>query len=99
MRMGLVIGHVTLSKGHPSLTGSRWLLARPCRFDEGGRLTADAEEVVVLDELGASLGSLIGFCEGPEASAPFLPEKKPLDAYCSCLLDRLELAPGEWPAK
>ena len=33
--------------------------------------------------------SRIGFSEGGEAAAPFHPEKKPVDAYCACILDQL----------
>ncbi len=95
MRIGQVIGHATLSKCHPSLIGSRWLLTVPCQLGNNGTLRKDAEEVVVFDELGANVGALIGFCEGPEASAPFLPAKKPLDAYCSCLIDQLAIINDE----
>lgn len=49
------------------------------------------EEVVVFDELGAGPGSLIGLSEGAEAANPFVPRKVPVDAYCACLIDRLDL--------
>lgn len=49
------------------------------------------EEVVVYDELGAGPGSLIGLSEGAEAANPFQPKKVPIDAYCACLLDRIDL--------
>jgi ethanolamine utilization protein EutN len=52
----------------------------------------DGEDVVIFDDLGAGTGSLIGFSEGGEAAVPFLPEKKPVDAYCACLLDSLTVA-------
>jgi ethanolamine utilization protein EutN len=45
----------------------------------------------MLDELGAGPGTRVGVSEGVEASVPFLPAKKPLDAYCACILDRVEL--------
>jgi ethanolamine utilization protein EutN len=49
----------------------------------------DGEDLVLYDQLGAGPGSRIGMSEGVEAAAPFLPEKKPLDAYCACILDQI----------
>jgi microcompartment protein CcmK/EutM len=92
MRIGEVIGSVTLSRAHPSLIGARWLIVVPCslkaiKLDARG----DGEDLVVYDNLGAGVGSRVGFSEGGEAAAPFHPEKKPVDAYCACLLDQLNL--------
>lgn len=88
MRIAEVIGTVTLSRVHPSLVGARWVLGVPFSLKalrEGGR--GDGEDVVIFDDLGAGNGSLIGFSEGGEAAVPFLPAKKPVDAYCACILD------------
>ena len=93
MRIGEVIGTVTLSRVHPSLTGSRWILAVPFSLQALQEQRPDGEDVVVIDRLGAGHGSLIGFSEGVEAAAPFHPEKKPVDAYCSCILDHVTVAP------
>ncbi len=49
------------------------------------------EEVVLFDQLGAGPGSLIGLSEGREAANPFGKQKTPVDAYCACLLDRINL--------
>jgi ethanolamine utilization protein EutN len=92
MRIAEVIGTVTLSRAHPSLTGFRWVIGVPFSLKA---LRADGppdgEDVVIFDDLGAGHGNRIGFSEGGEAAAPFFPEKKPVDAYCACLLDRLNL--------
>lgn len=80
MRMGEVIGHVSLSKMHASLAGARWIVVRPV----GGEA---AEEVVVFDEFGAGEGIRVGFSEGAEAAMPFLPERKPVDAYAACQIE------------
>jgi ethanolamine utilization protein EutN len=88
MRIAEVIGTVTLSRVHPSLTGARWVIGVPYglrALRAGG--SPDGEDVVIFDNLGAGAGSRIGFSEGGEAAAPFHPEKKPVDAYCACLLD------------
>ncbi len=54
--------------------------------DESG---PDGEDVVMYDNLGAGRGARIGFSEGAEAAAPFHPKKKPVDAYCACILDQV----------
>ncbi len=90
MRIAEVIGRVTLTRVHPSLRGARFVIALPM---PGEALTGDSprrgEEVVTYDNLGASLGSIIGLSEGGEAANPFRPNKTPVDAYCACLIDRL----------
>ncbi len=88
MRIAEVIGKVTLSRAHPTLQGLRWVIGVPhsleaLRKDEGG----DREDVVIVDQMGAGVGDLISFSEGVEGAAPFFPEKKPIDAYCACILD------------
>jgi ethanolamine utilization protein EutN len=52
---------------------------------------ASGEEFVVWDELGAGVGSRVGVSEGREAAMPFHPERKPVDAYCACILDQIHL--------
>ena len=44
---------------------------------------------MIYDDLGAGVGGRIGFSEGGEAAAPFHPKKKPVDAYCACILDQV----------
>ena len=92
MRVGDVIGRVTLAKCHPMVVGGTWLIVTPLNHAglkgaENGR----EEPVVVYDELGAGLGAMIGFSEGAEAGAPFHPDPKPLDAYNACILDTIEV--------
>jgi microcompartment protein CcmK/EutM len=91
MRIAEVIGTVTLSRWHPALTGYRWLIGVPLslRALREGR-AADGEDIVMIDQLGAGHGQKIGVSEGVEAAAPFFPDKKPVDAYCACLLDSLD---------
>jgi ethanolamine utilization protein EutN len=88
MRIAEVIGTVTLSRHHPSLARMRYVIAVPfslvaLREDSG----PDGEDVVVVDAQGAGNGQRIGVSEGVEAAAPFHPERKPIDAYCACILD------------
>lgn len=88
MRVAEVIGTVTLSRCHPTVAGYRWIIAVPFSLAALRDKTApDGEDWVILDELGAGQGQMIGVSEGVEASMPFFPNKKPLDAYCACILD------------
>ena len=92
MRIGEVIGTVTLARTHPTLTGARWLIAVPCSLEAlTGEGRGDGEDLVVYDNLGAGVGCLIGFSEGGEAAAPFYPKKTPVDAYCARLIDQLSV--------
>ena len=92
MRIGKVIGSVTLNRWHPSLAGGSYRLAVPLsRSELSSPDSAAGEELVVYDELGAGPGSLIAFSEGGEAAQPFYPETKPVDAYNAAILDRLDL--------
>jgi ethanolamine utilization protein EutN len=92
MRIGTVIGTVTLNRAHESLRGGRYRLAVPLSL---ANLTGDysviAEELVVYDELGAGVGSQIAISEGGEAAQPFRPELKPVDAYNAAIIDNIDL--------
>ena len=92
MRIAEVIGTVTLSRSHPTLTSLRWIIGVPLSLKAlQNRQAADGEDVIIVDQLGAGHGQKIGFSEGAEAAAPFSPEKKPVDAYCACILDTVEV--------
>jgi microcompartment protein CcmK/EutM len=90
MRIGEVIGRVTLSRFQPQLRGGRLLIALPMPLSALTEGSDDrGEEVVVYDILGAGPGSLIAISEGREAANPFGKTKTPVDAYCACLIDQL----------
>jgi ethanolamine utilization protein EutN len=89
MRIAEVIGTVTLSRCHPTLTGARWLIGVPFSLKGLREGAPDGEDLVIYDELGAGRGARIGFSEGAEAAAPFHPDRKPVDAYCACILDQI----------
>jgi len=93
MRIAEVIGTVTLSRAHPSVAGFRWVIGVPLGLKAlRDGLPPDGEDLVVFDNLGAGVGHRIGFSEGGEAAAPFHPEKKPIDAYCACILDSITVS-------
>ena len=92
MRIGKVIGTVTLNRWHESLRGARYRVAVPLSLANlRGESAADAEGIVVYDDLGAGDGSLIAISEGGEAAQPFRPNLKPIDAYCAAILDGVNL--------
>ena len=92
MRICEVIGTVTLSRWHPSLTGARWRFAVPLSTPKSnGGAPVRGEPLIVYDELGAGDGAAIAVSEGAEASAPFHPDQKPIDAYNAAILDTYEM--------
>jgi microcompartment protein CcmK/EutM len=96
MRIAEIIGNVTLSRVHPSMVGARWIIGVPFSLKAlRNDASPDGEDVVIYDNLGAGIGARIGFSEGGEAAAPFHPQKKPVDAYCACILDAVVINEGE----
>lgn len=94
MRIMEVIGRVTLSKWDPAMNGASWKLAVPLLHaglsgDQAGRM----EPLVVYDELGSGVGELLAVTESAEASAPFHPQTKPIDAYNAAILDAVSVEP------
>ncbi len=93
MRVGKVIGRVTLTQPYHTLVGGRFLLVEvQDRFSLAGKPRKGTESLVVYDHLGAARGDLIAFSESREACMPFYPEKiVPLDAYNAAILDHAEV--------
>jgi carbon dioxide concentrating mechanism protein CcmL len=86
MRMGTVIGRVTLSVRNRRFCGERLLLTLPWTTDTFRGQETYAPAIVVYDELGANIGQQIAISEGREAACPF-PKPTPVDAYCAALVD------------
>jgi len=92
MRVAEIIGKVTLSKWHPSLTGARWCVAVPLTLQGiAGDAQGRGEPIVVYDELGVGQGEHIAVSEGAEASAPFYPGQKPINAYNAAILEQVDI--------
>jgi microcompartment protein CcmK/EutM len=94
MRLGTVIGRVTLSKTIPALIGARWLIVSPFtreHFQRGATtppgLSKDPS-LVVYDNLGGGVGQTVGFIEGREAASPF-EQPTPVDAIAGALVDHI----------
>lgn len=100
MRLGTVIGRVTLSQTIPEFQGARWLLISPFtrdHFQQGHeppvRLSREPS-VVAYDHLGGGVGDTVGFVEGREASVPF-DQPTPVDALTVALVDEVFHSPAK----
>jgi microcompartment protein CcmK/EutM len=104
MRLGQVIGRVTLSRQDPAYTGARLLVVLPLsreQFASPGLAPragappvplAKGNSLVVFDNLGASTGAIIGFTEGAEATAPF-ENPMPIDAFSAGIVEAIHYQP------
>jgi carbon dioxide concentrating mechanism protein CcmL len=94
MRLGTVIGRVTLSRAVPALTGARWLVISPFtreHFQQGSQTPAGMSKepsLVVYDDLGGGVGQTVGFVEGREAACPF-DGPTPIDGIVAALVDNI----------
>jgi microcompartment protein CcmK/EutM len=97
MRLGTVIGRVTLGKTVEGLNGARWLVVSPFtreNFQKVSKAPVVSKEpsLVVYDDLGGGFGQTIGFIEGREAAMPF-DRPTPIDAIDAALIDTIFYSP------
>ncbi len=88
MRMGTVVGRVTLSVKNPKYVGERLLLTLPWNQATFEGKDSFDPSIVVFDQLGAGVGMHIAISEGAEATCPFS-KPTPIDAYCAALIDQI----------
>jgi len=98
VKLGTVIGRVTLNKTVSALTGARWLIVSPFTRDHYQRghdtppgMSKDPS-MVVYDDLGGGVGQTIGYVEGREAAQPF-DGPTPVDAINAALVDEVFYSP------
>ncbi len=93
MRIGKVVGRITLNRAYPTLVGGRFLILEvQDRFSLSGGTRKNSEYLISYDHIGAHEGDLVAFTESREACMPFYPEKMvPLDAYNAAILDRVQI--------
>ncbi len=94
MKIGTVIGRVTMSKTLKPLEGGRYLIVSPfsreqfvAGLDARPRMGSDPS-LVVYDDLGGAPGHVIGYVEGREAAQPF-DVPPPIDAINAALVDKM----------
>ena len=97
MRIGKVVGRVTLNRAYETLAGGRFLIVEvQDRFALRGEARRSRETLLVYDHLGAGDGETIALAESREACMPFYPEKRvPIDAYNAAILDRVAVTSTE----
>lgn len=96
MRLGKIIGRITLTPKEASYEGGRLLIVRPlsrAQHSDPAQIDDSAPpSLVAYDQLGARQGDVVGFTESAEASRPF-PQPTPVDAYIACLIEQLDYQP------
>ena len=98
MRLGTVIGRVTLSQTIPAFQGARWLVISPFTRDhfqhrhEPPLGVSKDPSLVAYDDLGGGLGDTVGFVEGREAAMPF-DAPTPVDATNVAIIDDVFYTP------
>lgn len=99
MRLGRIIGRVTLSVTVPALTGARWLIVSPFGRDQYANAASATTSLstepslVIYDDLGGGVGQTTGFVEGREAACPFA-QPTPVDAINTALVDEIFYSPS-----
>ena len=98
MKLGTVIGRVTLSKSIDLLKGGRFLVVSPFnreQFAQGINAKPGMgtdPSLVVYDDIGGGVGDVIGYEEGAEAAQPF-EVSPPIDAINCALVDEMFFNP------
>jgi microcompartment protein CcmK/EutM len=99
MKLGSVIGRVTLSKVVPELRGARWLIVTPFtreHFQRGAEAPVAMGQdpsLVIYDALGGAVRQTVGYIEGREAAQPF-DQPPPIDAINAALVDQIFFQPA-----
>jgi ethanolamine utilization protein EutN len=93
MRLGIVRGKVTLNLATPAFRGKRLVVLEPVTMDSlrAGDKLGGGKSLIAVDTLGAGAGQLVAFTEGREAANPFWPDAVPVDAYCSLIVDSIDV--------
>ncbi len=98
MKLGTVIGRVTLSKTIKTFEGGRFLIVSPFSREQyaAGLAATPAlgkdSSLVVYDAIGGGVGQVIGYVEGREAAQPFV-VPTPVDAINAALVDDMFYRP------
>ncbi len=94
MRLGIVRGHLTLTPAVESYRGKRLVVIEPVTMEnlraKNGK--GGGKALIAVDELGAGEGQMVAFTEGREAANPFWPGAVPVDAYCSLIVDTIDVS-------
>jgi microcompartment protein CcmK/EutM len=93
MRLGIVRGHLTLTPAVEAYRGRTLVVLEPVTMEnlraKNGK--GGGKSLIAIDELGAAKGQMVAFTEGREAANPFWPGLVPVDAYCSLIVDSIDV--------
>jgi microcompartment protein CcmK/EutM len=93
MRLGIVRGHLTLAPAVDAYRGKTLIVIEPITMEnlraKNGK--GGGKSLIAIDELGAAEGQMVAFTEGREAANPFWPNLVPVDAYCSFIVDLVDV--------
>jgi microcompartment protein CcmK/EutM len=94
MRLGIVRGHLTLTPAVDSFRGKTLIVVEPVTMENlrARNGLGGGKALIAVDELGAAKGQMVAFTEGREASNPFWPTPVPVDAYCSLIVDSIDVS-------
>ncbi|HEV2484442.1 MAG TPA: EutN/CcmL family microcompartment protein [Terracidiphilus sp.] len=93
MRLGIVRGHLTLTPAVESYRGRTLVVLEPVTMENlrAKNGLGGGKSLIAIDELGAAKGQMVAFTEGREAANPFWPGSVPVDAYCSLIVDSIDV--------
>ena len=93
MRLGIVRGHLTLTPAVESYRGKTLVVLEPVTMENlrAKNGLGGGKALIAIDELGAARGQMVAFTEGREAANPFWPGAVPVDAYCSLIVDSIDV--------
>lgn len=94
MRLGIVRGHLTVTPAVESFRGRTLIVIEPVTMENlrAKNGLGGGKALIAVDELGAAKGQMVAFTEGREASNPFWPTQVPVDAYCSLIVDSIDVS-------
>jgi microcompartment protein CcmK/EutM len=93
MRLGIVRGHVTLSPAVAAYRGKTLVVLEPVTMENLNARNGlgGGKSLIAVDELGAAAGQMVAFTEGREAANSFWPDAVPVDAYCTLIVDSINI--------
>ena len=93
MRLGIVRGRVVLNPAVAEYSGRTFVVLEPVTMEnlQAANGLGGGKALVAIDQLGAADGQMVAFTEGREAANPFWPDAVPVDAYCSLIVDSIDI--------
>ena len=87
------LGHLTLAPAVESFRGKTLVVVEPVTMENlrARNGLGGGKALIAIDALGAAEGQMVAITEGREASNPFWPDKVPVDAYCSLIVDSVDV--------